>query len=92
MEVVEDLALGYLIKKKGLRQPGCPWAWLWSACAGSREFFGVVENLSKNVFAVFGFRIAALVGFVLLFPLFTLFPLAMLATQEPPRAGPPAPC
>ena len=52
----------------------------WSACAGSKEFFGVVENLAKNVFAVFSFRIAALVGFVLLFALFTLFPLAMLAT------------
>jgi hypothetical protein len=84
MEVVEDLALGYLIKKRGLRQRVALGRGLVSV-RWVEGAFGVVENMAKNLFAVFSFRIAALVGFVLLFALFTLFPLAMLATGPAAR-------
>ncbi len=79
MEIVEDLALGYLIKKKGLRQRIALGRGLVSV-RWVEGASGMVENLAKNLFAVFRFRIAALVGFVLLFALYTLFPFAMLAT------------
>jgi glycosyltransferase involved in cell wall biosynthesis len=84
MEVVEDLALGFLIKKKGLRQRIALGRGLVSV-RWAEGAFGVVENLAKNFFAVFGFRVAALLGFALLFALFTLFPLAMLATGAAAR-------
>jgi glycosyltransferase involved in cell wall biosynthesis len=77
-EVVEDLALGYLVKKKGLRQRFALGRGLvnvrWVEGA-----YGVVENLAKNLFAVFRFRAGVLLGATLLFAVFTLFPLAMLA-------------
>jgi glycosyltransferase involved in cell wall biosynthesis len=79
MEVVEDLALGSLIKKKGFRQRIAFGRGLVSV-RWVEGAFGAVENLSKNLFAVFRFRVGLLLGFLLLFALFTLFPLAALVT------------
>jgi glycosyltransferase involved in cell wall biosynthesis len=79
MEVVEDLALGSLIKKKGLRQRIALGRGLVSV-RWVEGASGMVENLAKNLFAVFRFRVRVLLGAVLLFALFTLYPLAMLAT------------
>jgi glycosyltransferase involved in cell wall biosynthesis len=84
MEVVEDLALGLRIKKRGLRQRVALGRGLISV-RWAEGISGVAENLAKNLFAVFHFRIGLLLGFMLLFALFTLFPLAMLATGAAAR-------
>ena len=75
MEVLEDLALGRRVKARGFAQRvvlgldlvGVRWA---------RGAFGVVDNLTKNLFALFGFRPELLLGFVCGLAIFTLFPLA----------------
>ena len=75
MEVLEDLALGRRVKARGFAQRvalgldlvGVRWA---------RGAFGVVENLTKNLFALFHFRPELLLGFVCGLAMFTLFPLA----------------
>ncbi len=75
MEVLEDLALGRRVKAYGFAQRvalgldlvGVRWA---------RGAFGVVENLTKNLFALFHFRPELLLGFVCGLAMFTLFPLA----------------
>jgi glycosyltransferase involved in cell wall biosynthesis len=75
MEVLEDLALGRRVKAHGFAQRlalgldlvGVRWA---------RGAFGVVENLTKNLFALFHFRPELLLGFVSGLAIFTLFPLA----------------
>jgi hypothetical protein len=51
----------------GLDLVGVRWA---------RGAFGVVENLTKNLFALFHFRPELLLGFVSGLAIFTLFPLA----------------
>ncbi len=75
MEVIEDLALGRRVKARGFAQRlvlgldlvEVRWA---------RGAFGVVENLTKNLFALFHFRPELLLGFVCGLAMFTLFPLA----------------
>ena len=75
MEVLEDLALGRRVKARGFAQRvalgldlvGVRWA---------RGAFGVVGNLTKNLFALFHFRPELLVGCVCGLAIFTLFPLA----------------
>jgi glycosyltransferase involved in cell wall biosynthesis len=75
MEVLEDLTLGRRVKAHGFAQRvalgldlvGVRWA---------RGAFGVVDNLTKNLFALFGFRPERLLGFVCGVAIFTLFPLA----------------
>jgi glycosyltransferase involved in cell wall biosynthesis len=77
MEILEDLALGRRVKMRGFAQRlvlgldlvRVRWA---------RGAFGVVENLTKNLFALFGFRPERLLGFVCGLAIFTLFPLAVL--------------
>jgi GT2 family glycosyltransferase len=80
-EVVEDLALGRRVKEKGYAQRvalgvdmvNVRWA---------RGAFGVVDNLTKNLFALFHFRPELLLGFICGLVMFTLFPLlACLAGQ-----------
>lgn len=74
MEVVEDLALGRRVKESGYAQRvalgvdmvNVRWA---------QGAFGVVENLTKNLFALFRFRPELVVGFAAGLALFTLFPL-----------------
>ena len=75
MEVIEDLALGRRVKTSGFAQRaalgldlvGVRWA---------RGAFGVVDNLTKNLFALCHFRPELLLGLACGLTLFTLFPLA----------------
>jgi hypothetical protein len=48
--------------------------------------FGVVENLTKNLFALFGFRPELLLGFACGVTMFTLFPLAASLVSVYPAA------
>ena len=74
MEVLEDLTLGRQIKQKGYAQRvalgvdmvNVRWA---------RGAFGVVDNLTKNLFALFRFRPEVVFAVVCGVSLFTLFPL-----------------
>jgi cellulose synthase/poly-beta-1,6-N-acetylglucosamine synthase-like glycosyltransferase len=75
MEVIEDLALGRRVKTSGFAQRaalgldlvGVRWA---------RGAFGVVDNLTKNLFALCHFRPERVLGLACGLALFTLFPLA----------------
>jgi glycosyltransferase involved in cell wall biosynthesis len=75
MEVIEDLALGRRVKTSGFAQRaalgldlvGVRWA---------RGAFGVVDNLTKNLFALCHFRPELLLSLACGLTLFTLFPLA----------------
>jgi glycosyltransferase involved in cell wall biosynthesis len=76
MEVLEDLALGRRVKAGGFAQRAALGLDLvqvrWAEGA-----FGVVDNLTKNLFALFRFRPELLLGFACIgLGLFTLFPLA----------------
>ena len=75
LEVLEDLALGHRVKARGFAQRvtlGLDLVQVrWAQGA-----FGVVENLTKNLFALCGFRLERVLGFVAGLTLFTLFPLA----------------
>ena len=74
MEVLEDLALGRRLKAEGFRQQvafgvdlvGVRWA------SGA---LGVINNLTKNLFALFTFRPARVLGFTCGLCVFTLLPL-----------------
>jgi glycosyltransferase involved in cell wall biosynthesis len=74
MEVLEDLTLGRHVKQKGYAQRvalgvdmvNVRWA---------RGAFGVVDNLTKNLFALFRFRPEVVFAVVCGVSLFTLFPL-----------------
>jgi glycosyltransferase involved in cell wall biosynthesis len=78
MEVIEDLRMGYLIKQAGFRS----WVvtgrnlvrirWAYGA-------WGVVDNLTKNVFAAFRFRIGLMVAGVVGIAVMCLLPFAGLA-------------
>lgn len=79
MEVVEDVALGFAVKRSGFAQRAILGRDLIRV-RWARGISGVVENLAKNLFAVFHFRVWYVLGFVLLCALFTVFPfLALLA-------------
>jgi glycosyltransferase involved in cell wall biosynthesis len=75
MQVVEDVALGRRVKAGGFAQRVAFGPDLVSV-RWAQGAFGVVENLTKNLFALFRFRpqlmLAAVCGLVM----FTLFPLA----------------
>jgi cellulose synthase/poly-beta-1,6-N-acetylglucosamine synthase-like glycosyltransferase len=74
MAVVEDLALGSRVKRLGFAQRVSVGRDLVRV-RWARGAFGVVENLSKNLFALFSFRSVHLLGATLGLLLFTLFPL-----------------
>jgi glycosyltransferase involved in cell wall biosynthesis len=75
MEVLEDLALGHRVKASGFAQRAA--LGLDLVCVRwARGAFGVVDNLTKNLFALCHFRPALLLGFACGLALFTLFPLA----------------
>jgi Glycosyl transferase family 2 len=75
LEVIEDMKLGKLIKQHRLAQrivfgPGLlPWSWGTGA-------FGLVRNLTKNLFALMQFRPAKAVGASALWLFLNLAPLA----------------
>ena len=75
LEVIEDMKLGKLVKQHRLAQrnvlgPGLlPWSW------GSGAF-GLVRNLTKNLFALMQFRPAKALGASVLWLFLNLMPLA----------------
>jgi cellulose synthase/poly-beta-1,6-N-acetylglucosamine synthase-like glycosyltransferase len=75
MEVLEDLALGRRVKARGFAQRVALGLDLVSV-RWAQGAFGVVENLTKNLFALFHFRPEWLLAFVCGLAMFTLFPLA----------------
>ena len=85
MQIVEDVTLARRVKKRGMRQrvvfaPGMV-TLHWAAGA-----MGVVNGMTKNLFAVFGFNPAMLMGACLWMVVFWLGPLAGLgfaATRVP---------
>ncbi len=86
MEVVEDLELGRAVKRAGLRQrvataPGMV-SVHWAAGAG-----GIVAGMTKNLFAVFRFRVALVVAAAVWIAVFCLGPVAMLGIDEVRWAG-----
>ena len=75
LEVLEDVRLGYIVKRKGYRQevafgPGLArvhWA---------RGAMGIVNNLTKNAFAIFQFRLPLLLATCVLVTVACLAPVA----------------
>jgi hypothetical protein len=78
MEVVEDLSLGWLVKKAGYRSTVALGPGLVTIC-WIQGWFGIIRNAEKNGFAIFRYRpiIAALAIFGLLIQI--LLPLAAIA-------------
>ena len=78
MEILEDLNLGHRVKRAGLRQrvataPGMVCVH-WAA-----GVFGLVNGMTKNLFAIFRFRPALLLAAATLTILFCIAPVAFLA-------------
>ena len=78
MAILEDLTLGRRVKNAGLRQrvataPGMV-SVHWAA-----GMFGIVKGMGKNIFAVFGFRPALLLGAAAMMALSCIAPIAFLA-------------
>jgi glycosyltransferase involved in cell wall biosynthesis len=86
MEVLEDLRLGYEIKRHGFRQRiafGRDLARVhWAPGA-----LGIAHNLTKNIFAVFRFKPLVLLGASIGLVIFGLTPLAALFGPWPVRLG-----
>jgi cellulose synthase/poly-beta-1,6-N-acetylglucosamine synthase-like glycosyltransferase len=82
LEILEDLALGRRVKESGYAQRvalGVDMVKVrWAHGA-----FGVVENLTKNLFALFRFRSERLLGFACGLALFTLLPLLACLAGRP---------
>jgi glycosyltransferase involved in cell wall biosynthesis len=78
MEVIEDLRMGYLIKQAGFRSRVVTGRNLvrirWAHGA-----WGVVDNLTKNVFAAFRFRIGLMVAGTVAAAVMCLLPFAGIA-------------
>jgi cellulose synthase/poly-beta-1,6-N-acetylglucosamine synthase-like glycosyltransferase len=74
MEVLEDLTLGRRVKEKGYAQRVALGLDLVSV-RWAKGAFGVVDNLTKNLFALCGFRPERALGLVAGIALFTWFPL-----------------
>ncbi len=86
LEVLEDLRLGYAIKRSGFRQRFVLGRGLiqvhWAPGA-----FGMVRNLTKNIFATFRFRLSLLLGAWLGLFLLCFAPLAALGGPWPIRSA-----
>jgi glycosyltransferase involved in cell wall biosynthesis len=86
LEVLEDLRLGYAIKRSGFRQRFVLGRGLiqvhWAPGA-----FGMVRNLTKNIFATFRFRLSLLLGAWLGLFLLCFAPLAALMGPWPIRSA-----
>ncbi len=84
MEVLEDMCLGYRVKHAGYAQR-VAFARDMIRIRWAESVMGMVENLTKNIFAAFRFRsyllLAACVGILLL----CLTPFAALAVSGPAR-------
>lgn len=81
MEIVEDLALARRVKEAGLKQrvavaPGMV-SLHWAAGA-----MGIVNGMTKNLFAIFTYRITLLLGGCLWIAVFCLGPFLFLSLPE----------
>jgi hypothetical protein len=85
MVVVEDVTLGRRVKEAGYAQRVALGLDLVSV-RWAHGAFGVVENLTKNVFAFFAFRPQLLLAAACGIALFTLFPLAAIVVSPYPAA------
>lgn len=74
LEVVEDLALGRRIKEHGYAQRVATGVDMVKV-RWARGAFGVIENLTKNLFALFRFRPELVFAFAAGLTLFTWFPV-----------------
>ena len=74
VEVLEDLSLGRRVKQSGYAQRVALGVDMVKV-RWARGAFGVVDNLTKNLFAMFRFRPELVIGFACGLSLFTLFPL-----------------
>jgi glycosyltransferase involved in cell wall biosynthesis len=77
MDIVEDMALGRRVKCAGLRQriataPGMVTVH-WAA-----GLFGILNNMTKNIFAIFRFRVVLLLGATAAFALMSIVPTVFL--------------
>jgi glycosyltransferase involved in cell wall biosynthesis len=86
MEVLEDLRLGFEVKRQGYRQQVVFGRNLirvhWAAGA-----LGMTHNLTKNFFAMFRFRPAALIAGVIVLALLFFAPFAGLFAPWPMRSA-----
>ncbi|MFL6428995.1 MAG: glycosyltransferase [Acidobacteriaceae bacterium] len=78
MEVIEDVRMGYLIKQAGFRSAAVTGRNL-VRIRWARGAWGVVDNLTKNVFAAFRFRIGLMVAGTIATAVMCLVPFAGLA-------------
>ena len=76
LDVVEDLALGRLVKREGFRQQAALGPWLVSV-RWAEGAWGVVTNLTKNIFALFRFRPELLLAASVAIGLLSLLPLLL---------------
>ena len=84
MEVLEDVRLGWRLKRAGFRQrvvlgPGL------AAVRWSQGAWGVVRNLEKNLFALYRFSVPVTLAACFGVALQIVLPLAALATAGPAR-------
>jgi cellulose synthase/poly-beta-1,6-N-acetylglucosamine synthase-like glycosyltransferase len=77
MEVIEDLRMGYLIKRAGFASRVVT-GYNLVRIRWAHGAWGVVTNLTKNVFAAFRFRIGLMVGGTVATAIMSLLPFAGL--------------
>ncbi|HZU09593.1 MAG TPA: glycosyltransferase [Pseudacidobacterium sp.] len=86
LEVLEDLRFGFLVKQHGFRQRFVLGRGLirihWAAGA-----FGIVRNLTKNIFAVFRFNPLTLLGACIALAMFCFVPLIAIWGRWPARVS-----
>jgi glycosyltransferase involved in cell wall biosynthesis len=78
MEILEDLTLGRRVKRAGLQQRVAT-APEMVAVHWAAGLFGIVNNMTKNMFALFRFRSVLLLGAATWFALFCIAPVVSLA-------------
>ena len=84
MEVVEDMRLGYCVKQAGYVQHGV-FARDMVRLRWAESVMGMVENLTKNIFAAFRFRVSLLIAAFLGIILLCATPCVALAIPGPAR-------
>jgi glycosyltransferase involved in cell wall biosynthesis len=81
MEIVEDMALGRQVKRARMRQRVAIAPGMVSVHWAS-GMSGILSGMTKNIFAVFRFRLGLLLGGTAGMALFSLGPVAMLGFRE----------
>ncbi len=86
MEVLEDLRMGWCVKKAGLRQR-IAWGQGMVRVRWANGAWGVVRNLEKNVFALFRYQLSLALAASAGVALHAILPLMALAGNGRPLAG-----